>query len=182
MTEYPDSYKTLRRNIYVMRNGIVADSLRRGGCPYRLIYGVNLPQLTEIARETGVSAELAALLRRDKDLREASLMAAMLYPVEELTYDEALEWAREARWSEDADILCFKLLRHTAFADRLAADLCADADRLRRYTGLRLWFNIVSQHPARALAAAETELARPDALSQLASMLAEEARFLMNPD
>lgn len=182
MTEYPDNYKTLRRNIYVMRNGIVADSLRRGGCPHRLIYGVNLPQLTEIARQTGVSAELAGLLRQDKDLREARLMAPMLYPVEELTYDDALDWAHEVRWIEDADILCFKLLRRAPFADRLAAALCGEDDRLSRYTGLRLWFNIVGQHPSEALAAAESELKRPDPLSQLVSMLAEEARFLMNPD
>jgi len=181
VADYPESYKTLRRRIYVMRNGIVADSLRRGGCPHRLIYGVNLPQLTEIARETGVSAELAQLLRADKDLREARLMAPMLYPVEQLTREDASAWARESRWSEDADILCFKLLRRAPFAAELADELCADADRLCRYTGLRLWFNIVSTDPRGALAAAEGELARADALSQLASMLAEEARFLLNP-
>lgn len=75
----------LKRRLYAMRNGIVADSMRHAGCPYRLIFGLNLPQLTEIAAVTGKSAEMAESLWNDSDLRESALIAPMIYPVEALT-------------------------------------------------------------------------------------------------
>ena len=174
----PEQFAELKQRVYVMRNGVTADSLRAAGCPYRLIFGLNLPQLTEIAAQYGPSAELASELRRHPDLRENILLAPMLYPSELLTYDEASAWAEECRWTEDADILCFKLLRKTSFAARLAHDLCGRPDRLRRYTGLRLWMNIVAAHPAEARADAEAELTRPDSLTALPRMIIQEADFL----
>jgi 3-methyladenine DNA glycosylase AlkD len=169
----------VKRRLYAMRNGIVADSLRKGGCPHRLIFGVNLPQLAEIAAKFGPNTEVAEALRADRDLRESALLAPMLYPVGQLTIEEARKWVAEAMWSEDVDILCFKLLKKAAFARQLAGELVAADASLMRYAGLRLYFNIVSQCPEQALSAAEAELKRADALSSLASMLAEEARFIM---
>lgn len=179
MSDTAADLRTLRQEIYVMRNGILADSLRQSRCPYRLIFGLNLPQLTEIATRTGRRADLAMELWRDTSLREAALMAPMLYPPEELTMEFARERAAAVRWTEDADILCFKLLRHAPFAAQLAEELC-DADAaLSRYTGLRLLFCTVGQYPAEALKAAERELARPEPLSTLAAMLRQEAEFLL---
>lgn len=179
MSDTAADLRTLRQEIYVMRNGILADSLRQSGCPYRLIFGLNLPQLTEIATRTGRRADLAMELWRDTSLREAALMAPMLYPPEELTMEFARERAAAVRWTEDADILCFKLLRHAPFAAQLAEELC-DADAaLSRYTGLRLLFCTVGQYPAKALKAAERELARSEPLSTLAAMLRQEAEFLL---
>lgn len=168
----------LKRRLYAMRNGAVADTLRRSGCPYRLIFGVNLPQLGEIAAAFGPSEELAEALWRDTDLRESGLLAPMLYPVEKLTLERARTLAGAVRWSEDADILCFKLLRHADFAPQLAAELSAAAEPLSRYAGLRLWFNLVARYPSEALAAARAELGRPQPIAQLAAMLAEEAELL----
>lgn len=172
----------LKRSLYAMRNGVVADNLRKAGCPYRLIFGVNLPQINDIAARTGKSAEMAEALWRDTDLRESALMAPMLYPVEELTLEHARRLADNVRWAEDADILCFKLLKYAPFALALSKELC-EADRvLTRYTGLRLMFNLVAAHPAEARAAAMAELQRPEPISGLASMLADEASFLMGDD
>lgn len=162
-----------------MRNGVVADSLRKAGCPYRLIFGVNLPQLTEIAEECGQSEELADSLWADRDLRESALLAPMLYPAEKLNIEKARELCGNILWHEDADILCFKLLRKADFAPVLAKELCEEDAPLKRYAGLRLWFNIVARYPSEALSAAHTELSRPQPISSLASMLAEEARFLL---
>ena len=172
----------LKRRIYAMRNGIIADTLRKSGCPHRFIFGVNLPQLTEIAAETEHSVEFAEKLWNDSDSRESMMIAPMLYPVESLTLDAARRLASGVTWSEDADILCFKLLRHAPFAAELAAELCASDDRLARYTGLRLYFCTISTNAAQALEAARAELERPDTLSGLASMLAEEARFILGEE
>ena len=172
----------VKRRLFAMRNGVVADSLRRAGCPYRIIFGVNVPQLGEIAAEFGPSAELAESLWADEAMRESFVLATMLYPVDRLTIEHARALVDRARWSEDADMLCFKLFKRTAFATQLAAELTAAADRLHRYAGLRLYFNIVSTHAAEALRAAEAEAARPDALTGLAAMLAEEARFILGEE
>lgn len=169
----------VKRSLYAMRNGIVADGLRRAGCPYRLVFGVNLPQLNEIAAGVGKDAELAEALWADVDLRESALLAPMIYPHEKLTQDKARELASHVKWPEDADILCFKLLRFAPFAGDLAAELVRAVEPLKRYTGLRLYFCTLAQHPEAALQAAEAELARSDSISGLASMLADEARFLI---
>lgn len=174
----PESFARLKQRVYVMRNGVMADSLRAAGCPYRLIFGLNLPQLSEIAAEHGPDAEMALELRRHPDLRENFLLATMLCPAESLTYEQARQWAGEVRWAEDADILTFKLLRHVPFATRLAAELCASDDRLARYTGLTLWVKVLRQDIAGAKAAAEAELHRPDALTVLAERIVDEAEFI----
>ncbi len=173
----PKTYAALKQRVYVMRNGIVADSLRAGGCPYRLIFGLNLPQLTEIAAEYGPSRELSDELARHSDLRENSLMSILLFPPDDLTEPAARELLGRVRWSEDADLLCFRLLRRAPFAPALAAELCGSPDRLRRYTGLRLWLSRAADAPARALADARAELERTDALAALAGMVEEEAKF-----
>ncbi len=51
---YPKAMMTpsipeIKQRLYAMRNGVIADSLRNAGSPYRSIFGLNLPQLTEIA-------------------------------------------------------------------------------------------------------------------------------------
>lgn len=172
----------VKRSLYSMRNGIVANGLRRAGCPYRLVFGVNLPQLNEIAAGIGKDAALAEALWADTDLRESALLAPMIYPHEMLTQDKALELVTRVKWPEDADILCFKLLRYAPFAGELAARLASSEEPLKRYTGLRLYFCTLSEHPAAALKAAEDELARHDPISGLASMLADEARFLLGAE
>ena len=181
----------LKRRIYAMRNGIVADTLRRNGCPHQFIFGLNLPQLAEIAAEQPHTLQLAERLWADSNSRESMLLAPMLYPVDQLTPQRAAAMAREVRWSEDADILCHRLLRHAPFAADLAADLVSDTNRLTRYTGLRLLLNLLNQpsiinHPsptdAPLFAAATKSLAqeqqRPDPLTSLLSLLQDQLTFL----
>ncbi len=41
----------IKRRFFAMRNGVVADMLRRAGSPFHIIFGLNLPQIVEIASE-----------------------------------------------------------------------------------------------------------------------------------
>lgn len=172
----------LRRRLYEMKNGIVADTLRVGGCPYRMIWGLNLPQLAEIASSVGPSATLAEEMWNDSTLREAHLLGPLLYPADNLDISTARRWLQGIRWPEDADILCFKLLRKTPFARELAGELAGSDEPLSRYIALRLYFNIVASCPEEAKAAAETELRRDKPLSTLAGMLVEEAKFILGEE
>ncbi len=183
----------LKRSLFALRNGVIADSLRKAGCPHRIVFGLNLPQLNEIAAQYGPSEELAEALWKDTALRESALLAPMLYPKERLTLEKARKLCATVQWHEDADILVFKLLRDADFAPSLARELVAcEVSRMSRYTGLRLYLSMLSVMlpdkakdaplTREALDAANAELERPDAISSLASMLREEASFLINPD
>ena len=161
--------QTVKRHFFAMRNGIIADTLRRGGSPFRIIFGLNLPQLVEIAASTPHSAALARRLWENSSTRE------------EFDIDTAIAWAAQIPSTEVADILCHRLLRHLPYSIDLAGTLCTSDDEMKRYTGLRLLFNLVGKYPDEALKYAERELATPSSLTrQIASQLAEEARFYLD--
>lgn len=169
-----------KRLVYAMRNGVVADALRQGGSPFRLIMGVNLPQLAEIAERLPHTAALASELWADTASRESMLLAPMVMPAEDMTPLLAREWVAQIPATEVADVLCHKLLRREPWAARLAADLVESSRDMDRYTGLRLYFNIISGHAAIALEAAETELKRDCPLTApIARSLSEEARYIL---
>lgn len=182
MTNY-NNMQQIKRRIYAMRNGIVADALRKGGSTYKYIMGVNLPQLKAIAAETGTDAALARALMADGLSRESQLIAPMVMPRGEVGIDEAEEWLRGLSSREAVDVVCHSLLRHEPYAFDLARRMlaAADDDLEPRYAGLRLLWNLVSSRAADILPLAEGEASRgSDAvLKRLAAGLAEEAGFLL---
>jgi len=173
----------LNRRLYAMRNGIVADALRRAGCPFKIIFGVNLPQLVEIAAETPKSVELAEQMWFDTVKRENMLIAPMLIPVESMTKERACRWIEIIPSAEVADVLCHRLLRHCDFALELAAELADSQKDIERYTAVRLMFNLVSRYPREALRMAVAESAKSCALTSMVSRsLIEEARFILGEE
>jgi 3-methyladenine DNA glycosylase AlkD len=174
--------QTVKRRLFAMRNGVIADALRKGGSPFRIIFGVNLPQLIEIAQDTPHNAELARRLWANKTTRESLLLAPMIFPKEEMSQDEAFTWASEVDNIEVADILCHRLLRHLDFADSLAEELGGNDDTkaITRYVGLRLTANRMHLIPEKAKLYAERELNRHDQLTEhVAKMIIEEVDFIL---
>lgn len=179
----------LKRAFFSLRNGVIADTMRKAGCPHRMIFGLNLPQLNEVAAQFGPDEELAEALWLDSHVRESQLLAPMIYPKEKLTVDKARQLCKNVQWHEDADILCFKLLRDMPFAPEVAAWLSESDESVKRYTALRLYMSMLSvMTPQRAsqsgvaaaaIVAANRELARTEPISTLASMVKEEAEFLI---
>ncbi len=173
--------QTVKRRLFAMRNGVIADVLRRSGSPFRIIFGVNLPQLVDIAAETGPSEELAIALWNNTTTRESLLLAPMLYPRENFGKDTARTWIAEVPAPEVADILCHRLLRHQDYAAELASEVAADnsASDLEHYTALRLAFNIIRSNASECEAIARTELKRDCPLTRnVAASLLEELEFL----
>lgn len=145
-----NAMQRVKRRFFAMRNGELARQMSERGARYRINFGLNLPQISEIARdfkgEEGTDlAELARRLRENSTTRESMLIAPMLFPVEQLGEEEAWEWAEGVPTPEVADILCLKLLRNYKGAAELADRLMAEADDLRRYTGLRLLLNLIQK-------------------------------------
>lgn len=160
-----NAMQELKRRMYAMRNGVVADTLRRNGSPFNIIFGVNLPQLTEIASSTCKNKEFAETVWRNSTTRESMLIAPMLMPVDEFTIEDAYRWINQIPAKEVADVLCLKLLRKEPYALQLAqALLTDDSNPMNYYTGARLMCNIASQHQDLAVNIGKTlvESEKPD--------------------
>lgn len=121
-----------------MRNGVVAETLRNAGDCHNVIFGLQLPDLTAIARELEPSEELAEALWADSGVRESRLLACYLMPHEAMTPDKAIGMAASTRTREEGDILAFRLLRHLDFAPSLARTLLAGKDDNVRHTATAL--------------------------------------------
>ena len=102
MSEY-NQMQLVKRRMYAMRNGIVADALRRNSPSYRMIFGLNLPQIAEIAASQPQDAAFSAELWADRRTRESLLLAPMLYPPAEMDEATALAWMYDVRDTEVAD-------------------------------------------------------------------------------
>ena len=130
--------QAIKHRFYAMRNGIVADTLRRAGAEYRVIFGVNLPQLKEIASDIGYDAVLARELWANVSTRESVLLAPMIMPAEEFTIDEARRWVASAPSVEAVDVLCLRLLGRMPFAAQIADECLVSDSRLMQYAAMRL--------------------------------------------
>lgn len=178
MSDFNDM-QSIKRRMFAMRNGALADSLRRLGAPYRIIFGVNIPQLVEIAKDYAADKALAQRLWENVSTRESLLIAPIIYPSEEMMEDDAMRWIEQVPTAEVADILCHRLLRKLPFASDLVARYAdADSDMLR-YVALRLSFNLLPANIDEARVRAEAELKRGVPLTfSLARALLDEVEYL----
>ncbi len=169
----------VKRAFFTYRNGALADNMRQQGATYRIIFGLNIPQLVQIASETPHSATLAQSLWENRSTRESMLLAPMIYPIEEFDIDTARRWADESPNTEVADILCHRLLRHTDYAQQLANELIASDCDITRYSALRLMFNLLPSQLQHTKDCATTERQRDCPLTaSLCRALLSEIEFL----
>lgn len=179
ITEY-NPMQSVKRRFFAMRNGVIADTLRRGGSKFRIIFGLNLPQIIEIAREIGPDARLAAMLWDNSSTRESRLLAPMLMTPTDFTLTQAIGLCHDITDIEEADIFCHRFLRHHPEAAAIAERLSCEQEPMMRYVALRLMFNIVSKHPneakgmAKRMSDSSTGFVRT-----LAVRLLDEAKFLL---
>ncbi len=177
--------QTVKRHFFALRNGVIADALRRAGSPFRIIFGLNLPQIAEIAMKTPHSRELAEHLWSNTTTRESMMLAPMLVDRGGFTADDARRWIGSLTSHEVADVMCLKLLRHMPYALPLADELALADDDMRMYVGLRLVFNLVSADPKRALDYAVRSLESGSLggnCRTVALQLADECRFLLGEE
>lgn len=151
-----------KRMMFAMRNGVVADVLRKGGSTFSIIFGVNLPQLADIARELGADRDLAERLWTNITTRESMLLAPMLVEADDFAEADARRWIETVPCNEVADVLCLKLLRHLPYATALVESYRHSDDKVLRYTALRLMCNLSRRYPELAVKVADDEAARTD--------------------
>lgn len=146
-------FKTIKSRFFALRNGAVADRLRHTGSPYKIIFGLMIPEIEQIAKEYKPSVELAEALWNNVSTRESRLMAVMIYPQNAFSETCAKRWAMEADTVELVDLLCFRLIRHMPYAERLAFEYVLADSRQMRYFAFRVLMNLLA---LRRLAGMET--------------------------
>ncbi|MDE5845198.1 MAG: DNA alkylation repair protein [Muribaculaceae bacterium] len=174
-----NNIQLIKREFFAMRNGVIADALRKAGAPYSIVFGLTIPQLVEIAEAIGPNREIAETLHNNTTTRESLMLAPMIYPHEQMDYDTAYQWLAGAQTTEEIDIICHRLVRHLDFAPALADDLIKSPASMSRYAALRLYLNIISRYADQSLAAARDEIAKNDSLTQLlARQIIDEVEFI----
>lgn len=101
----------IKKEFFAYRNGIIADTLRRSGYPHKVIFGLNFPQIKDIATRIGTDHQLGLSLWQDAEVRESRLLACRLLDascVDDATFDAMLA---ECRTPEERDMLRFALHR-----------------------------------------------------------------------
>ena len=117
------SISEIKHKFFAYRNGVVADALRRSGMPYRMIFGVDIPTLSTIARDTGYDETLADQLMADTEVRESRLLSFYLFDPEKLPLEKAVMICKSVQTREEADILAFRLLRRLPYAQELLQEI-----------------------------------------------------------
>lgn len=138
-TATPFDLTLIRKRFYALRNGLIADTLRKGGLEQKYIFGLQLPQIKEIASEFRpaddlMAADMGRKLWEDHECRESRLLACHIMPPASMSAEEALEWAEGISTREEADILAFRLLRYIKGIERIADHLEKSESQLDNYT------------------------------------------------
>lgn len=111
--------QSIKKEFFAFRNGIIADALRKAGMPYKTIFGLQIPQLAQIARSYKPSMEIADELWNDKDVRESRLLATYLFPIDNISKEKAIDLMRSTQTPEESDMLAFRLLKRLPYASEL---------------------------------------------------------------
>lgn len=178
MSEF-NKMQTLKRRFFAMRNGVIADRLRRAGSQFRIIFGLNLPQLNEIAADYGHDPEFAALLWNNITTRESMLLAPMLMTTDDIPADSIEIFCSRIADVELADVVCHKLLKRMDDPVAIALRFADSSSDIFRYISLRLLYGMVDKEWKLAAAIAQNEISRNCHLTlSTARMLLSEANFV----
>lgn len=179
MTSQYSPLQQVKRRFFALRNGALGEIMRRQGADYKIIFGLNIPQLAEIAEQTPHDAILAQELWDNKTTRESQLLAPMIFPKDQFTIEIARQWANSISTAEVADILCHKLLKHMDYAIEFADELITADRSISRYLALRLLFNLLPAHIEQTSKYATEEASKNDIITRyLCQSIISEISFI----
>lgn len=135
--ESESRYKQLLAHIHARKNGDVAQLMKGKGLSYKMIWGVSLIELRQIAREFEPNHVLALKLW-NKQWRETMILATLLDNPLEVTEEQMDFWTKSFENSEIAEQASANLWAKTKFAFVKALEWCRGKKHLVRYTGIHL--------------------------------------------
>ena len=141
------SLNEIKSELRLYMNGPLAQSLRGRGLKYRLIFGVELPRLKEIAAKYERDHDLAQALWKE-DIRECRILAGYLQPTETFLPDLADIWLEAMHDTEIIDYTCMNLFRRLPYAKDKAFQWMASEAVLTQYAGFRLMAHLLRSQDA----------------------------------
>ena len=116
-------------------NGAVADAMYYYGANYGLNYGVSLPTVRQIAKDTEQDHDLALYLYKQQ-VRELRLAALYVAEGEKITMEELPTWAEGVINSEVAEEMAFALLPRTTILSPIFAEWSQSDNEFLAYAAL----------------------------------------------
>ena len=139
-----ETIKAIKRRFRLRMNGPVAASMREKGMNYRVNFGLNYPQIKEIAAGLQPDRALAGRLW-EEDVRESKILSTLIYPPGEMSRSEADKWVKEIPYPEIADYAVMNLFVRLSFAPELMMESVRSGNPLVRYTGFMLASRLFSR-------------------------------------
>ena len=124
----------IKRDFRSLMNGTAAASLREKGLHYRLIFGVEWPQLMRLSAEIGKDHDLAQALWKE-DIRECRLLAGLIQPVETFSLELADVWIETMHYPEEAQYTVLSLFQHLPHVSEAAFTWIARSEEMYRLCG-----------------------------------------------
>lgn len=118
---------SIKADLRSCMNGVASKAIKDSGLAYKLVYGVELPRLREMASSYAPDAHLAMQLWLE-EIRECKMLAVLLFPAEEFDRDIADLWLEglQPEQVEIAQLLATDLLPRTSCAAELSFLWIAD--------------------------------------------------------
>lgn len=129
-----EKLQLIKRDFRSLMNGTAAASLREKGLHYRLIFGVEWPQLMRLSAEIGKDHDLAQALWKE-DIRECRLLAGLIQPVETFSLELADVWIETMHYPEEAQYTVLSLFRHLPHVSEVAFQWIARSEEMYRLCG-----------------------------------------------
>lgn len=132
-----ETIKEIKGQFRLYMNGVVSQSMREKGLDYKLIFGIELPRLKEIAARYQKNHEVAQALWKE-NIRECKILAGMLQPVETFYPEIADIWIEDMHYPEIAELTCLNLFQYLPYASEKAFEWMADEREYFQLCGFML--------------------------------------------
>lgn len=129
-----NTIKDIKKELRAAMNGIASAKMREAGCPYKIIFGIELPRLQAIAQEFEPNHQLAQQLWNE-NIRESKLLATMLMPTDNFYEEIADIWAEEIVSAEVAQIAAMQLFVRLPYASTKAFEWIATESEMKQLCG-----------------------------------------------
>ena len=134
----------IKKELRAAMNGVASARMRAAGAPYKLIFGVELPRLQDIAREFTPDHQLAQALWNE-NIRESKLLATLLMPLDRFYPEVADIWVDEIPSAEVAQVATMNLFSRLPYAPSLAFEWIAGEKEMRQLCGFLIVARLLQQ-------------------------------------
>lgn len=150
-----ETIRTIKAELRAAMNGIASRAIRESGMDYKLVYGVELPRLRQLAAEVQQEhlTHSADFMRRlatalwQEPIRECKMLAIMLFPIDEFDRERADLWAESlsCEQAELAQLLSMDILCRAPYAVDVAFEWMAAEGQMFQLCGFLTFTRLLMQ-------------------------------------